>query len=212
MTNIRLTNAIRDKIKMDMLQYKFNDKNETIKDLRAGFRVLADEAYNTILSEKDIELMNSLPEGWLSTSDRLNISSGTYDSYYLFFDGSFSHLVGLSYSYRDKFGLNSTGTANRILPNNIIHKYVKIDSNTSDIFSKYTKLSREAEKLGETINKASRSIAATLASFTTYKTLVEGWPEAKPFIDAIVGNPSKVKSTAVVVQTSEINKLIGLPV
>lgn len=74
------------------------------------------------------------------------------------------------------------------------------------IYAEIVDINRRASDLANKREETSEYLEATLSGFYSVESLIKAWPEAEPFC------PKKnEKELLPVVQTKELNKLLGLP-
>jgi hypothetical protein len=215
--NYRLTNDHRDRICKAMLQHKYIKSSDAYKSIRADVASLATAVYNSVLDKKKRELITSLPKGWVEEREHIKVRIGHFHRYQnLHFNGDFVCLNG-TYSFWTDLGMydrrSRVEEIKRPIPYSLSNVFVQLD-NTDDLAVRLEDTVNKLTKVNSEVSAVSASLKATLKTITTTKRLIEVWPESKPFVDAIFGQPSavKVESTALVLPINDLNAKLGLPV
>lgn len=215
--SIRLTNSIRERIGERVLKYKY-DQNGTVKEVSAEVASLATAAYNTLYTEKQRTLIDSLPNGWMPESDQIGVKFG-FEVTQLSFNGEPSDFAR---TWDDKkliksYLPNIREVKKRLACNSERYRHgstidLVLDHN-HDLTSRFNKVQRRVTDFLDSYKKDKLSIKTTLNSFTTAKKLMDEWPEVKPFVLQVLGNTSApVQSTALAISRAELNEKFGLPV
>lgn len=198
MATKRLTNALRESLRDDILRHRFQKETDDLLDRRAKF---AEKVYNDIFPKKTREKMKALPEGWLPTRSSIKATFGT-DYVILYFNGTTS-----SFSQKLRYGSDRDYVYRPVLASKDSNVAKAYEAN-SELADEYTDVYRETEDLVEKISRASSGVMAVLNSVTTLGALVKGWPEIEQFTRKyVITNPS----TALALPTQELNVMLGLP-
>jgi len=151
---MRLNKELRKQIENALIEKQFGPKR---KKLTRRFENFADEIYRHAHPPKTRELMDSLPEGFLATTDRVP-----------------THFTGLM-----RVHLRMT-TARRFAAIDA-HRAQEYAKDTPQ-WRKFNALTQARRALGDTEDETRREIRAVLHSVTTVKKLLEVWPEASPYV------------------------------
>lgn len=206
--NVRLTNSIRDSIAKRVIQYKFVKTSSVLKDIRHEIASLAQAVYNDNLSETDQEKIASMPNGWLPESDHIFVQFGT-DRQNLFFNGE---PFSLTWSVRKelKYFSSDVPDVKKRIPDHMNRTFTSYSAR-HDLTNRYTDIDRKIRQFNTEVSESQKMLSAALSKATTTNRLIEMWPEVKPFVIEVVGNP-KQPSVALMVPVANLNEKFGLPV
>ena len=199
---MRLTNAIREDILNNALNFKFKkeDRIASRNSIQERETELAREIYDLIMGEN----VKKFEE--FEFQDALH-----YDNY-------FSIRVSLSNGYQVHICDNSNYSDidpnkkkkyysyyQKLMPNDRFSPY-KLKG---DLEERVRKFVDDRENYGKGYNEASAKLKAFLNSFTTIGQLQKQWTEGEPFYRKWLLEPKRSILPAVVV--SEINQVFGVP-
>lgn len=197
---VRLTANIREQIKRAALEHKFGPLALSFVD---EMRVLAADAYDDIYSKKDQALMESLPDGWLPTTNAIDVKMGSGDRFYtsIRFNGTFSSPVFRTLSEIPE--PVSKRTQSR-------HKWgcIKAYNDQDPLAIRFQAISDKISAMDEKFREAEVSLGAALNSVTTLKRLIEVWPEVEPFTKKFTKAPAALPA----LPTQHLNTILDLPV
>lgn len=219
MASIRLTNAMRERIGNKVIAYKY-ENNSGVNDLVKEAASLATAVYNEAFTEKQRELIKSLPVGWMRQDDKIGAQFGnSWTIAQLKFNGDIGDFVNgyeakqyvrtYTKDLREVYRHVTSPEPSRHYYNN--HISVQFDTDHA-LTSRFTNLKNKIDTHIEEWRKDKLSIKTTLGSFTTAQKLMAEWPEVKPFVLQIIGGTSKpVQSTALAISREKLNERFGLP-
>jgi hypothetical protein len=206
--NVRLTKYTRERIRNEILQYKYAQTSGILKELIHEHKSLATMAYNT-LGESNLAKLEALPNGWIQEVDYIRIAIGS-DMKQLNFSGSLVYDLGYSV-WNALGGKNVVETVKpKRVPNSMTNCFTRFEAR-DDFANRYSSYYSKVMKVKEEYGQTSRMVTAALAAATTSNRLIETWPESKPFVDKVIGTPV-VTSTAISVPIATLNEKLGLPV
>ena len=201
---MRINKQIVDRLVHAILDDRFAEEEAVFFDNRAA---LADKVYEDVFSEKDRELMESLPEGWLPTSASLFVSFGGQRTE-LKFNGApipEDHLVHGSGRFvrRD--------TVSRRVPSNKSHRSfsstVKLYPHESKLGEEWAEMAASQREFHERVKKADGMIRSVIGGCRTSATMIKAWPEVEPYLTAL-GTREPVLLPSVRVE--ELNEMLLL--
>jgi hypothetical protein len=171
--------------------------------LRAKF---SQKVYVDCFSEKDLKLINQMPEGWLPERDDFRVQlGGTVDE--LHFNGMFNYhhselrlLGGLLKEIKRRFPSQKCGGV------------IAVFDVASEYVDEHRFLQGASEDLEEEIKRAKATARTTLNKFTTVEKLVELWPQIEPFTRGYVNATIAGAAGLPAIRVEELNKTFGLPV
>jgi len=162
-------------------------------------RLWAEDAYMSLFTPKEYELLPTLPKGWLGKSSSLYIRIGTHDIA-VPYDGD-------CYKVRNKIGAKGPKAIERLEPANwsSYNRPQPRNANTGKrLLKRIAELNQWADDLETEVLKASRELTGLISQASTVKRLEVIWPEGKPFYEA------DLPPEPVVAQRAEVNKKLGL--
>ena len=199
---MRLTNAIREDILNNALNFKFKkeDRIASRNSIQERETELVREIYDLIMGDnvkkfEEFEFQDALQyDNYFSI--RVSLSNG-YQSH-LCDNSNYSDVDPKKkkkyYSYYQK-----------LMPNDRFSPY-KLKG---DLEERVRKFVDDRENYGKDYNEASAKLKAFLNSFTTIGQLQKQWAEGEPFYRKWLLEPKRAILPAVVV--SEINQVFGVP-
>lgn len=148
---MRLTNNLRARINKVLVDHAFGESDKELLKLEND---LADQTYNWQFSQKDCNMMESLPSGWLPQRNYMHVNAGGYD-------------LLLSLGRNRNFPHKDLGRKD--LTNQALIIHLQTFANKREIHS------QEKRKL-------KGKIQSFLHSITTSNKLFELMPESKPIL------------------------------
>lgn len=191
----RLTTAIREKIVADLLRHRFE---KAVAEHRDDMAALANAVYDDLYSEADRVLLDSMPEDWMPETGSLGVT----------FAGSYTHVHFGGYLKGEMAAISSFEAVYRRVASKHNSGCVKTYEARHKLAIRAEKLSAQREGLKEKISEAKRAAISALASVTTVKRLIEGWPEIAPFAAKYEGE----KPALPALPTNILNDILDLPV
>lgn len=179
MASIRLTNTMRERILRDIMIYRFDEEE---KKLQADEYALGQEIYRHCLGKKGLELINSLPPGWVPTTNNISVR----------FAGSYTHL--------------NTGE-NLRCPAENKHRCWEVFDAGHKYTEQFNDFRNREKDLKERKEAVRVQIKAALESATTAKRLKELWPEIASFIECHAKEPAALPMPIL----NKLNKELNLP-
>lgn len=183
---MNLTNDIRNQIRNKILNHRFKAEEEALtkKKRELGLRI-----YNMIFPKALRDQLDKVPKGYLTHTTSLLVSMHAGDNY-----TGWSHISvplpqSLPIPVEMQYGNKIKGFEDRPL-------ILELDN-----------LYRDGQKQTKAKKDAETEIDALLASYTTRKKLLEGWPEAAPFVP-----DEPVMNKALVLASAALNDKLKLPV
>jgi len=175
----RITNTIAERIAQAVTEHAFAER------LAAARQRLADAgmaAYRTYYGDETIEKMTSLPEGWLSTRSRLDLT-----------------INGCRY-------MVNLGQPMPVLAEDTV-EWFNLDGDTAEAME-IQHAEQDFQRLRSERKEALREAERAIKRFGTVKALIRGWPEIEPFarefLDAYPALPAVIPA--------DLNAKLGLPV
>ncbi len=207
MKSIRLTNALRDIIIVDLMKHHFTP---LVDELMKDYKKFPTQVYNDVYDAKTRRRMKGLPAGWLKSTNSIAVSFGGNSSLYteLRFDGA-HFIYGRMHIIMTKSSLNSDCPTKLILAKDL-NSAAKAYNVQDPLAKLYDEFVRRRDKLSNDIDEAWTKTNAALNSVTTTNSLLEVWPEIEPFVKKYVRPDGVPKLPAV--QTKALNDLFGLPI
>ncbi len=215
MASTRMTRYIREAIQSKLIQRAFKDRAQEHVDRCADFAV---RVYRDVMAPH-LELMATLPKGWLPTDNDLNVyMSGQMAR--LCFNGSLGNgrltsslceggakeVFPAETTMNERYGGAHLPFPQRMLGNQCLKQY-----DAHDPFAvEYSKLCHEQKELVEEIERTSRSVNAALEKVSTVNKLIEIWPEAADFARPYLVNGEQ-RAILPAIPREELNQRLGLP-
>lgn len=200
MKNVRLNHNSRNAIFSGIIKHRFDGD---LKMLTDRYVRLASAVYQRTFTSEQVQLIDSLPEGWLEQQNGINFTVGGH-RHWLRFDG---HVYWDRYTRIREWdhGGYAQGTTTRAMP----HAYKAVSVGASDLMAKeLAQLEQLKTKLQEEFGKVSKQVDTMLKSYATTKTLLEAWPEVEPFLPA----QAEVATPSVpAVSIPSLNAMLRLP-
>lgn len=195
----RLNNHMRQDIAQKLVQHRFDAEIESLRNEQVE---LAERVYADIYAGDDMKRIESLPKNWLPTRREMQLEVGG-ETVSLQFNGD---LHSRDYRARPFFASDRKGME-KPFPRCDHWGTIKQYGSRSPIGKAINDFTGKVAKLVEQISEAHTKVSATLGEFYTVKSLVDGWPEIKPFI------PEKEQKVLLpAVPTKQLNEMFGLPV
>ncbi|MFA9261741.1 MAG: Nmad5 family putative nucleotide modification protein [Undibacterium sp.] len=203
-TNIKLTKAIRATISNLLTARKFTDRQSAINDARAA---LALDFYNDSFSEKDRELMNSLPEGWLPLYAFIKGKIGAgYEAL------QFSGELDFSRYYNSNKGVDVGRSPVRYrFPAASGSEFEKVYEATHPFAERFARIEEDQTALKYELASTRGVIAAALSKASGTDKLIAGWPEIESIV-ALLPQPQIPSSNLPAISMKDLNELLDLPV
>lgn len=206
-TAARLTRPIRDAITKKLLHRAFKDRAQAVVDRQADF---ARRVYEDAL-KPHLAAIAAVPAGWLPTDDDIKVSFGSEYTQLDFGNGlsySIHHTLRACGAERisDKGG-------NRLelpFPSKFKGQCMKVYDASHPLAEEFRNLQVEQEALVAEVEKAQRTMKATLESVTTVKKLIDVWPEVEEFARPYLYNGER-KAILPAIPRAELNAALGLP-
>lgn len=144
----------------------------------------ADRVYRACYTPKQIELMNSLPDGWLSMSGSVLVT----------YRGEWVRLHFAEHDAR-RFPENSP-QCDRI-----------IDDVNDPLWPVLEKLLKLKAVVNDRRNDLTAEVRAVVNASSTTEALVKKWPECKPFVEKVCGEKQVMLPA---INLKKLNKALGL--
>lgn len=207
MATTRLTQPIREAIMKKLLHRAFLDRAQAVVDRQADF---ARRVYEDAL-KPHLTSIAAVPAGWLPTDDDIKVSFGT-DYTQLDFGSGLSYSVHATLRACGAKALTGPG-GNRVelpFPSKFRGQCLKVYDHKHPLAEEFRDLQVEQEALVAEVEKAQRTMKATLESVTTVKKLIEVWPEVEEFAKHYLESGER-KAILPAIPRAELNKALGLP-
>lgn len=195
MTYVKLTIAMRDAIRLDLLRHRFSAE---VLQMEAQRAALARLVYENVLGRENLHRIDDLPANWLPLDHSIGVKMGEKVTH-LNFSGhtDSTHLHRL---YVDRPTVEGWP-----LPN--CYKGVaKVYDAVHPLAVRYEELQAHKKDLEERVTQASAATRAALDVPTTLIRLREMWPEIAPFLTKYSMSPAPVPA----LRSVELNALLGL--
>lgn len=178
MSSRRLTSWLRERILTSLLKHRFDEQKQAL-DLWS--QEIANKIYGDVFSEKDRDLMASLPDSWLPTSSHIHCTiGGKYESLSLGVDLPF--------------------------PEKKRNQCMKVYDGKHPFAKAWLKLQGERMDWSKSRNEAKAAASAILESVTTTGALITKWPEVAPFVPE-----EEIPEILLAIPLDRVNKLFSLP-
>lgn len=199
MTARKLNNGIRDEIRNDLLEHALGPEVQAIWGL---LQKLADDVFNDVLGGL-VEKMNSLPDGWLPTSNRVIVQLGgdSEKIVQLQFDGYFNSKLSLRRFKRPEL-------PPRRIPTQFLRNVAKIYETSHQFTIRYQAILDRISELHKRHEQAKIAANSILYSTSTVGALIARWPECEPFARQWLSEKVQLP----MVDTEHVNMLLDLPV
>jgi hypothetical protein len=175
----RLTGWIRNGILNKLTAHRFDAEFAAIN---VRERALGEKIYHDIFSEAEIELMASLPEGWLLEQDSIGIQFSGY------------HYGSIELPSLFRFPMEKSCGC------------LKSYDGGTEFAAEWEKILADRADVKSRRVQARAAASAILESVTTTAALLSKWPEVAPFLPAA----TEVHQLPAL-PIDNINKLLGLP-
>lgn len=201
MVSLRLTNENREDILNKLIHDTFSERDEKLEKERFD---IAYKIYKKIYTPSTIKKIDALPKGWLKKSASMEI----------YIPGE-NYPINFSFGYQEKE--KRTPIKKRFLDKEY-SSYISTPSiqftmeKNSEIIETIRTYLDNKETLNDERRKARNSASGTLYRITTLKSLLDNWPEIKPFIPQYILDKAQTSGTAVSLPREELNKIFDLPV
>lgn len=198
----RITNAIKDALVTALLSRAFKTKCEAVMSRWDNW---SEEVYKDVLG-KDLDKINSLPEGWLRTDTDMSVKLGN-DVIKVYFGG------GPHWSLPSAFksaGISSRKSIAKRLPNKMINAVTKIYDVDHPIAAAHETIRRDEVDLSKEIEDAARTTKAVIDSVSTVKRLIAVWPEVDEFARPYLEDGER-KALLPDIPRAALNKALNLP-
>ncbi len=186
MSTIKLNKTMREEIAKDLTR-KLEEKKNAIN---AEGSHLAKMLYEEMLTPKERDLLNSLPEGWVPTFDAFYVKCPT--------NGRFNR-IALKLDFREPHPWTFNTRPNLV----DLESCPKFKAAFLEWHERYS-AARETEQ------DARRKALTVLNSVTTVNRLLEVWPECRASVERCVSE-SRTVGKAIAVPVGELNSLLELP-
>lgn len=177
MASKALNQTMRERLRGKLLAKRFEAEE---KALEKREHELAERAWKKLVGPKNVETINSLPDGWLDTVGSVRVATG---------DRGFTILALAEL---------------KPVPQKFRGNAVK-ESADSSLGAAVRQLVTDKEALSDKKRELRAQIDAALGQFNTTKQLHEGWPEAAEFLPAD-SNEKRVP----MVPVERLNEALGL--
>lgn len=215
---MRLTNTIRDRVRMDLLIRKFGP---VIIELDEKAIAFSEKLYNELYDLPTQRKMKKLPKGWLAEASSISVSlASKYSNFY--FESSENLIVynfcrrGIPSILNDvirKVYQNRTQTKTKntklFLAKDVNGVGLVLEA-SHPLSIEYEKITFAFEKLAEDIREANNQLIASLSVITTVKSLISAWPEVKHFVQKHI--PTNDDRNLPALPIRELNAMFDLPV
>ena len=174
---MKLTNAMKERIIQNIMTDTFAARKASVDAMKTS---LADRIYTSYYSGVYLEKMRQLPEEFFHSSSTVDVVLGSIG-------------VSLQMSTTRLFGRHHS----------IWHNW-KLESD-SPFTKAYHTVSRKEDKLSSDMAEMKRTLRAVVTPITTYKRLVEVWPDAEKWIPRTPAAMSNLPA----VRPEDINSMIA---
>lgn len=201
MGNFRLDKNDRSKIASRVLANRFDKKDTELHDRYAK---LAEHCYERQYPKKVRDLMASLPDGWLRTSNDIHVQFGSAGMYYtrLSFNGAFPGDYGCS-------RIAGRPAVEKMFPSLDRDTLRLLLDNDDPLSVKFHALQAEREEYAKERNIISNEVRGVIGSFHTTGTLLKAWPELEQFMKDIAPI-ARASTTAIAPIVTDLNKKLGI--
>lgn len=198
---MRLTNAIREDILNNALNFKFKkeDREASRKSITNRETELAGEIYDFIMGENVKKFENFEFQDALHYDNYFSIRVSLSNGYQVHISDN------LSYLDNDRNKKRYYSYYQKLMPNDRFSPFIL----KGDLEERVRKFVDDRENHGKEYTEASNKLKAFLNSFTTIGQLQKQWSEGEPFYRKWLVEPKRSILPAVVV--SEINQVFGVP-
>ncbi|MDC5043607.1 Nmad5 family putative nucleotide modification protein [Acinetobacter baumannii] len=186
--------------------------DQKIADLHAQEKAIGDELYNIFFAEH-MDLMNSLPEGWLEKVKyvRVKLVKGDREARTLF-----DNFVEFDYSYEQShmtsvplLHLDWKMSEERPVPHYLRYQYLPLQVD-SDIFKRMLENNNLIAEMEKKRCDFRIQMISYLTSVKSFKGLYATWPEVREVLRDFEPT-SSIKSMLPAAPLEEYNKLLGIP-
>lgn len=207
---MRLTNKIREELRLEVLRDAAKDRLQALRDRES---LLAHEALLYAIGEKDMEVYDKIPKGWLETTYKLTVwakkTDSTGKSHNVKFDGrspAVSRLLSYGSPPRSPFPCRelSSHIALRV-PNCILYEPVVFESGTPQAKALLA-LNQDWNDFYEQMAALSTKVGDLTAGCKTDKQLLDLWPEVSPFLTRALNKISPPQTQPLVVRAEDLSK------
>lgn len=185
----RLTNYLKERVTKELLA-PLDAKIAAVAD---ELSVLGKELHERLYTTKERKLMDSLPEGWLTTIDSYIIDRRYVEGY------SRGMICQLQLTFRERVPY--------VHPTRIKVGEKPRDVDLTDFFAKIEDWETRYKAAEAVKAEATIQINAVLNSSTTVAKICEVWPEAAPTIRRVTGEPAPLP----MVRMEALTELLELP-
>lgn len=197
MKSEKLTNSMRDRLRNEVIRHRFLP---LLKQMQPEIAELAQLCYNRVFTAEEVLRMENAPRGWLPKNDDITARlAGKVTS--LSFSGWFSTDCSIPFYTTEQVYRVFTATTMEAV--NLV-----LDAR-DDISIRYERHQQQLTKIHAQVTSARAQINSVTNRASTTGRLIDLWPEVEPFVVSLWGGPT---APLPVVQTAELNKLLGLPI
>ena len=173
-TSVRLTDSVRRSIVSDLIKGRFDKRRDALVDMYAD---LAREAYETLFSKKERDLISSLPKDWLKGKSSITVMFGKGGSYvcleYNGSNGNHNRLEGMTNRKFEEKELPIPYCAHG-------HTPWIVEGKDHPLRKRYIEVSKFDSELQKDHDRLKDEIWRALNSATTTSALLKIWPEIEP--------------------------------
>lgn len=193
----RLTKDVRHTILKRLMTRAFKDR---IMAQYAKEEAFFDEVYADTF-KLELPLLTQVPERWLTKQNQLR---GTFGA-----ETTTIYTYGLRWEMPDAFQICGTSRKTRsvIVPPG--HTYVFGYDGRHRLSEKFHKIQAERDDLLAEVSLASKKTSALLEATSSFKKLIEAWPDLQDLITDLMESPVRASLPAITIQ--EMNTIFKLP-
>jgi hypothetical protein len=183
--------------------------------------VLNNTVYNSVFTEKERELLHTLPEAWVTTTSAFTIAVANPTGWSDYLTIDVSEVSALATDFRRNAYYPYNNRSKHIKPvklnlrlpgichvsGKVMKTYERGDATITAILRQYQKNVRFMEEL----KTAEAQLDGLVGAFSTARALIDAWPECAPFV-TIATKVQEKTGTAVVVAREQLNEMYDLPV
>lgn len=199
----RLSTNIKESLWRKLCERSFRKETQQLINLNAAH---ANRVWEASFSQKDRDLMASLPEGWLPTDHDIQIQfAGRIQTIYFW---------GTLGQYSLPENLRHTGAvlkdAFRRFPSKKKDGVCAVFDRGHPLCEEFDALQEKLTALAGRVGDARRAAFVVMNSASTVKRLIAIWPEAEEFAKKYLDNGER-KALLPAVSVERLNALLGLP-
>ena len=194
----RLTNAIRDAIRAELLAHRFR---EPILILLNEAQQLGEDVYAELYPPHVYSKMNALPEGFFRKQDHIKTFC-LGQPLHIYFGPFIEYLKGYEAIPREQRHVQSRIMGQRHYP-----EYSNILTLSDPLQKRVEQLIQNRDKHNAAYSTASTQLEASLAAVGSISNLIKAWPEIEPFAKKYM-DPVKIQLPAIPV--ASLNAMLDL--